>query len=321
MTLIEAGYYAGRHRSQYDGSPLANQNCTPTSGANGARAATGGRIDRSGGQIRALVAKSEETNPLTPGWSLPDLDLAMERLGVPFEIRAGGWAGVVAAHEAGLFVALQGDSDQFADATCSGAFDGDHCVGLHPGTYADGTWPLADPICPARRPEQPATLRAYAELLGGTAFRFGVFSTPVPKEGDMDIRSIKGEDWTPKASPGGTSNGVLRPSPQTSAPVLVRVPLGTVVRSIAEIRIAAVTDVDWRLTEYNGQPAYMLRRDWDPLVPGGDPAVDAELSGYIARQAPVDAQAVAEAEYRRVTTGTTARAEPVDVTITFPPAP
>jgi len=194
-------FYAGTHRSQYDGSTYANQNCTPASGANGARAATGGRLDRSGGQIRALVKLSEETNPATPGWSLGDLELAMTRLGVPFERRSGAWATVVAAHDAGLFVVLQGDSDRFVDGTCSGRFDGDHAVGLHPGTYADGTWPLADPICLARRPERPAVLRAYGEKLWGATLRFGVFTSPVPKEEDMDDRIIPEGRATVKAGP------------------------------------------------------------------------------------------------------------------------
>jgi hypothetical protein len=158
-----ADYYAGKHRTQYDGSPLARQNCAPTTAANGARAATGGRIDRSGGEVRALVAQSEETIPEKPGWSLPDLALAMKRLGVPFEIRTGTWAAVEAAHDSGHFVALPGDSDVFTDGTCSGAFDGDHSVGIHPGTYADGTWPLADPICREARRRHDAPLRRVHE--------------------------------------------------------------------------------------------------------------------------------------------------------------
>jgi hypothetical protein len=280
-------FYAGTHRSQYDGSALASENCTPTSGANGARASTGGTIDRAGGQIRSLVARNEETNPATPGWSLEDLKLGMSRISpsVPFEIRSGGWSGVVAAHDAGLFVALQGDSDQFGDGTCSGAFDGNHCVGIHPGTAADGTgtWPLADPICPTRRQEKPVTLRAYAEKFGGTSFRFGVFTTPVPlKEADVQITAIKGEDWKPtKNATTGASNGVFRAAPDRAAAVVDRVPLETIVRSIAEV---TANGLNWRATERAGQALFMLRSDWAPLVIGGDPATDAQLVDYIVRK-------------------------------------
>lgn len=317
--------YAGTHRTQFDGSPLAGQNCTPTSGANGARAATGGRVDKSGAEIRALVKVSEETNPATPGWSLDDLQLAMGRLGVRYEIRRGVWSNIVSAHDTGLAIALQGDSDQFSDGTCSGAFDGDHCVAIHPGTYGNGDWSLADPICKGRRPEKPAVLRDYATKFAAkvagrptSVIRYGVFLDPVPREADMDVRAIKGEDWKPKANASGASNGVLRPSPELGGPVLVRLPLGTIVRSIAEIRTAAPTDFDWRLTEYQGQPAYMLRRDWDPLVPGGDPATDAALTAYIARTpAPLpDCSAAVQAEYDRMKGGTTATA-----TVAFPEPP
>jgi len=187
---LPTDYYAGRHRTQYDGSPLAKQNCAPTTAANGSRAASGGRIDKSGGDVRALVAQSEETSPATPGWSLEDQALACRRLGVAFAITGGGWVALQAAHDAGRFVSVPGDSDQFGDGTCSGAFDGDHSVGIHPGTAADGTWPLADPICPARRQEKPSVIRAYAEKLGGAGFRFGVFTDEVPKEDEV-IKAIR----------------------------------------------------------------------------------------------------------------------------------
>lgn len=173
-------YVVYPHVSQFDGSALAGENCTPASGANGAKAATGGAVAKTAAQIRALVARREETNPDTPGWSLPDLELAMGRLGVPFDNRTGhGWAALQAARAAGLYVVLQGDSDRFGDASCSGAFDGDHCIGVHPNT--DGTrWWIDDPICPTGRWEEEATLRAYATKLYPT-IRFGVFVKPVPK--------------------------------------------------------------------------------------------------------------------------------------------
>jgi hypothetical protein len=155
--------------------------CTPTSGANGANASK--RAGLSGDEVLALVKPSEETSP-TPGWSLDDLQLAMDRAGVPFSVRSGkGWAGVVAAHDAGLYVAIQGDSDRFGSATCSGKFDGDHCIGGHPASQVVGGvvyWWIDDPICPAGRWERASVIRAYAEKFSAN-IKFGVFTTPVPK--------------------------------------------------------------------------------------------------------------------------------------------
>ena len=141
---------------------------------------------------------------------------------------------------------------------------------------------------------------------------------------DEVITAIKGEDWKPtKNAKTGFSNGVLRDAPALSATTIVRLPLDAIVRSIAEVLTTAATDNNWRLTEYEGAPAYMLRRDWEPLVQNGDPAVDKGLTNYIDRVpppkptdcAPLVKSAVAT-EYARVTAGTTATA-----TITFPGPP
>jgi len=283
MTSIEAGYYAGAHRTQYDGSTYANQNCAPTTCANGARASTGGRVNLSGGDVRELVDRAEETNPLKPGWSLADAALAMKRKGVPFEIRSGGWPAVEKAHAAGLFVSLPGDSDVFGDATCSGAFDGDHQVGIHPGADALGRWPLADPICPDRRYERPAVLRAYAEKLGGTAFAFGVFLDAPPREVDVKITAIKGEDWKPGPADAPERRPVRATPDRGAGTIIGWIEVGTIVRTIAE---AETPDGErWRLTEFAAQTGWLLRSDLAPLVQGGEPKTDAELSRYIARVA------------------------------------
>ena len=177
-----ATLYRPPHASQFDGSALARQNCTPTTGANGANAATGGLVARTGGEIRSLVARRDEQFPNTPGWSLDDLDLAMGRLGVPFEVQSGsGWAAVISALDGGLYVALQGDSDRFGNGTCSGAFDGDHCIGVHPTRGPNGTRWINDPICPSGRWERESLLEAYARKLH-PAVRFGVFLALVPDQ-------------------------------------------------------------------------------------------------------------------------------------------
>lgn len=179
--------YLPDHRCQYDYSSFTAQNgCTWTSGATGADAATGGKVDLTPDQVKGKVKRTEETNPSSPGWSMRDLALAMARLGVPFQDRTGGvWADVVAALDRdGLFVVLQGDSDRFGDHTCSGAFNGDHAIGVHPAKQGL-LQRIDDPICKAARYETRAVLRAYAEKLARSIgeyprLRFGVFTTPVP---------------------------------------------------------------------------------------------------------------------------------------------
>jgi hypothetical protein len=186
MTL--GGYYLDPHQSQYQAGASATtktQGCTWTTGSNGANASSGGKIARTPDQVLALVKTAEQTNPATPGWSLPDLALAMKRLGVPFEDRSGqGWTEVGNAHRAGLYLALQGDSDQFGTGTCSGTFKGDHCIGVHPAsrTNPDSTieWWIDDPICPTGRWEAMTTLQRYAQKFSATV-DFGAFTHAVPK--------------------------------------------------------------------------------------------------------------------------------------------
>lgn len=297
--MLPDAFVAGDHKSQYDPDcppRTRREGCVPAAGANGARASSGGKVDRLVSQVHNLIPKTEETDPNTPGWSLVDLDRAMLKLGIAFETRNGTWSAVENAHASGLVVVLQGDSDQFPNGTCSGEFDGDHCVAVHPGTYTDGRWPLADGICPTRRPEKPSVLKDYANKfaikVGGrptSVIRFGVFTTPVPfigQEEDVTITEIKGEDWKPTENttkPIGDplrSNGVLRSVPDRGAPILARLPLTAILRSIVELTADGEA---WRVTEHAGDPAFFLRTDWIPIVPGGDTAVDKPLHDYIAR--------------------------------------
>jgi hypothetical protein len=174
--------YQPRHEYQLapTNTPVTRHSgCTWTSGATGADASTGGAKDRSPDYVHTLVKRGEETNPDKPGWSLGDLRLAMTRLGVTFDVRIGqGWGNLVAVHDAGHYVVLQGDSDQFGNNTCSGMFDGDHCIGIRPGT-TQGRWLIDDPICQAARSESPATLLRYARKFD-PGIRFGVFLQKVP---------------------------------------------------------------------------------------------------------------------------------------------
>src|SRR3990167_9342469 len=117
----------------------------------------------------------------------------------------------------------------------------------------------------------PGGLIPWAEIGG-----HGMF------EEDEVITAIKGEEWKPTVT-GTQSNGVFRESPDRSAPIVERVGVDVVIRSIAEI---AAGGLSWRVTERMGKTLYMLRTDWTPLVQGGDPVVDALLSDFIAGRDP-----------------------------------
>lgn len=184
--------YLNDHDSQYDewnSDRTKRDGCTWTSGANGADASTGGKRNPNPDQVLAKVARHEETSPSTPGWSMTDLALAMTRLGIGFRNGSGGtWSDVVGLLDAGYYVTLQGDSDQFGNATCSGQFDGDHCIGIHPYRESIGQrrQRIDDPICPAARLQTREELRQYAEKLARKLgeyprLRYGYFTTKVPR--------------------------------------------------------------------------------------------------------------------------------------------
>lgn len=161
--------------------------CTWVSLANGIACITGGRYRPSPDKLHGLVLPREETSPTTPGWSLQDAKLAASRFGA-IELDDGtgkGWSAVISALDAGQYVMLQGDSDQFGNGTCSGAFDGDHCIGVHPKSRMVGTrrqrW-IDDPICPEGRWEFEDVLEHYAAKLYA-GIRFAVFAQHVPAVG------------------------------------------------------------------------------------------------------------------------------------------
>jgi hypothetical protein len=178
--------YRQPHQSQYQPGASAitrSAGCTWTTGANGIGAISGGRKRPTPDEIKALLRRDEETSPATPGWSLTDLVRAMARYGVTLTDRSGdGWDAVIGALEAGRYVVLQGDSDQFGNATCSGSFDGDHAIGVLPlSKTVSGAryWWINDPICPEGRWERSAVLKRYAVKLS-SSIRFAVFAQPVP---------------------------------------------------------------------------------------------------------------------------------------------
>lgn len=253
--------YVNDHESQYgqDRSPRTRSSgCTWTSGANGADASTGGRVDPEPDVVLATVARHEETNPMSPGWSLDDLALAMSRLSVPFVTRSGTWSQLRADHDHGYYIVLQGDSDVFPSG-CSGAFDGDHAIGIHPDDSSDD-WLIDDPICDASRRETESVLERYAtKFSGSSTIRYGVFTRPVPgSEGEM------GPTFVITGAPIGKATTI---SPISIIPTEGSdwdpIPVGTVrnVYAVAEITAGLGDDAD----RYEGQEAYVVD------VPDGAP--------------------------------------------------
>lgn len=198
-------YYTGPHQSQYGAGQsqlTRSAGCTWTAGANGVDDTSGGKRKPTPDRLHSELPKSLETNPGTPGWSLPDLERAtynfakqvgdmtlvcVNRTTIGF-LQAYGWAGIKKAWANGRYVVIQGDSDRFGNNTCSGKFDGDHAIGVSPKTRlaSDGRrqhW-INDGICPNGRWEYDAIILSYAKKLAdrsGTPLRWGCFKRAVPK--------------------------------------------------------------------------------------------------------------------------------------------
>lgn len=204
--------YVQPHVSQFDHSTYAPSNCTPASLANGIAAVSGGLTLPTAGDVRKLVARREETNPGTPGWSLEDARLAASRMSIGLSVLSGeGWPRLRRERQQKGYVLLQGDSDQFGNGTCSGAFDGDHCIGIHPQTIGSRWW-IDDPICAKGRWEEESVLLRYARKLEPT-IRFAVLQASVPElshfrleiEAHATVRA-----YTLSVNPSGAKPGVIR---------------------------------------------------------------------------------------------------------------
>lgn len=176
-------YIIQPHISQYDtfNSPVTRvAGCTWTTVANGIAAVTGGKKHPTPDQVHAKVPHWQETDPSKPGWSIGDAVKAAAAYGVKLVDHTGdGWGAVVAYHDAGYYLLIQGDSDQLSYG-CSGEFKGDHALGASPAENALGLWMKDDPICPDHRWESSAYLKRYAEkLYKGVCF--AQFLPKVPK--------------------------------------------------------------------------------------------------------------------------------------------
>ncbi len=191
MAYLDGYYLNNPHVSQFDGSVYASSNCTPASVANGINAVTGGRVKRTGAQIRRLVPRSEETNPTLPGWSLEDAKLALSRLypPMPLTIRTGrGWSALMNDLDAGNYLLVQGDEDVFKTG-CASTFDGPHCIGLHPAIEGIKAY-NNNPLCPTGGFVDLSLVRAYAMKLNPTIFYASMGEVPrepVREDGDGDV--------------------------------------------------------------------------------------------------------------------------------------
>lgn len=180
-------YYVQPHVTQFDGSSDQGSACVPTSLANGIAASTGGARRPAGVTIHRLIPHSQETDPHVPGWSLTDADRAMAKIGVGFDKGDESWTAFDAALDGGHYCILQGDSDHFGNNTCSGKFNGDHCIGINPKhriyNGRSQHW-IDDGICPTGRWEYDTIIYAYAKKLAdasGTPIRWCASIGKVPK--------------------------------------------------------------------------------------------------------------------------------------------
>ncbi|MEK6719310.1 MAG: hypothetical protein AABZ33_01415 [Chloroflexota bacterium] len=163
-------------------------------------------------------------------------------------------------------------------------FGGAHAVCIFRPDVTERVW-WCDPLAPIDHLIEGeyngewmsrAELKQFVDGLSGHHLVGRVVPTQAPEEEDVNLTAVKGEDWTPREV-----RRPFRATPDRKGAIVGYVEFGEVVRTIAE---ATTSDGHvWRLTEIGDRPAWLLRSDFDPLVQGGDPAVDAALSAYLAR--------------------------------------
>ena len=97
-------------------------------------------------------------------------------------------------------------------------------------------------------------------------------------EDDVKITRNRWERW--RAANG---NGVLRRNPVRAEIPFTRLADGTEISSLAEARTPDGNN--WRLVEHDG-PAWLLRSDFEPVQPGGSPALDSALQAFVSTGQP-----------------------------------
>lgn len=272
-----------------------------------------GQWPPTGGFIRSVTKNPDGTLDRTGGTNHSQMQQVLSAYyGMPLDVQNGMlWADFIAQVNATRGAMISLSYKRIASSPYSGQsnFYGNHEMFCE--SVTDTTLRLIDPLADGRYAgvyhgpgDYPMELikqacgdlvlnSATGQTLGYgriyAAFTQATGTIPDPLEDIVISVKAKAEDWTPTttALPDGTqrSNGVFRGTPNVSAAVLSRVPAGTVVRSINEIKTSAAADNDWRETRLaDGSTVYMLRRDWTPVVPGGDPAIDAEYLDFILRK-------------------------------------
>lgn len=103
--------------------------------------------------------------------------------------------------------------------------------------------------------------------------------TPQPPEDDMPITKGKAEDWRTNASTDPAVGRPIRATPdRAKGKIIGYLKPPHTIRTVAE----ALNDDNWRLSfAPDGTAWWFIRSDLEPLVQGGDPAVDAEYHTFI----------------------------------------
>ena len=263
------------------------------------------RDDLTGAQVRR-ESNEPVPDPSSPGLSLGQVQTVLAKHGIeltPYRGVSFDWAMSVSDAGHALVFAVSYGPIHLTQYSGDWNFTGNHAVGLFPDGHTmdsltDGRvkpYSAGGGHYPKGFQEIPRTLlrSACGQLQLGvsaarTPIRLGAgkcyvgvlsrtFPYPPPSEDDVRVTKVKAEDWKPKA---GRTEAPLRAFPDRTQKGIGAI-TGTT-RTIAEV---SGNGENWRLTEYKGAPAYLLRDDLDPLVAGGDPTLDQALTDFIARKA------------------------------------
>jgi hypothetical protein len=165
------------------GSDHGWSNCTVTSGAIAlAYQQPRGALAPWGGDLR------HRQSDLSGGCDLYDLRTAWSTYGETLTIRSGaGWSALVAAHDEGRAVVVQGSGDVPGNQS----FDGGHACVIAPETHSDGRWLFGDPLATGWQWIAPSAIRSWAEAMSSGIY-FATGEAPPGAEVD-----VSGPTFTP----------------------------------------------------------------------------------------------------------------------------
>lgn len=262
-------------------------NCAAYVGAMGASYATCQPKRTTGAAVRSFT-NEPIPDPSSPGLSVNQVQEALDDLGVPVTtFLKATWADVQKWVDGGRFVSLAVQYSVIRLTRFSGdrTFYGGHAIGVPPG------WEAMDPLCDGRRSDiyryQKETYPRELLKKAAGAFRVrrhdgstsalgygyaqgwytaahphpGGAPVPRPEESPVRVTATVYQKWTANGN-----DGVLRATPSRAAPILARLPAGTVVTSRAEADDPSGNH--WRLIDHpagSRNPAWLLR--FGPGVP------------------------------------------------------